>query len=260
MHDDLLEQAREAAYLPPDAPPVWDLIEVMGRAWMGKAQGEAQGVESIASDYLAHHRKAWAHVARIEGAHPWAALEARILACPELPLPLAERNEPDSIRSACAHWRAALEGGDLREGVILDEEGRWRVWLCAWVGGWGAPKALAHFLLSILKSKCKEMVLVGELSIHHKIRSDAPQVCVSYFYPNRLFGCSGVFIRHHMDPDELDDAETKMRSPLYLHAEREPFTPKTVAQAAQQCLIRIPERIVTHFGLCRWQTSLGFEV
>lgn len=47
MHD-LLERAREAAYLPPDAPPAWDLIEVMGRAWMG----EAQGVESIAADYL----------------------------------------------------------------------------------------------------------------------------------------------------------------------------------------------------------------
>lgn len=176
MHDDLLEQAREAAYLPPDAPPVWDLIEVMGRAWMG----EAQGVEAIAADYLAHHRKAWAHVARIEGAHPWAALEARILACPELPLPLAERSEPDSIRSACALWRAALEGGDLREGVTLDEEARWRVWLCAWVGG-------------------------------------------------------------------------------FEHNE-EIHTPKTVAQIAQQCFIRIPDRIVTHFGLRRWQISLGFEV
>ena len=52
MHDDLLGRAREAAYLPPDAPPAWDLIEVMGRAWMD----EAQGVEAIAADYLAHHR------------------------------------------------------------------------------------------------------------------------------------------------------------------------------------------------------------
>lgn len=257
MHDDLLERAREAAYLPPDAPPAWDLIEVMGRAWMG----EAQGVEAIAAQYLSDHRPGWHHVARIEGAHPWAALEARILACPELPLPVAERSEPDSIRSACALWRAALEGGDHRQGVTPDEEARWRVWLCAWVGGWRESEALARFLLSVLKYKCKEMVLPdGELSIHHKRRSGAPQVCVSYYHPNRLFGCSGVFISHHMDPNELDDAETRRHSPLYLHAEQKPFTPKTVAKAAQQCLIRIPDRIVTHFGLRRWQTSLGFEV
>ena len=29
---DLLEQAREVAYLPPSAPPDWSMIEVMGRA------------------------------------------------------------------------------------------------------------------------------------------------------------------------------------------------------------------------------------
>lgn len=258
MHDlHLLEQAREVAYLPPSAPPDWSMIEVMGRAW----RGDAQGVESIAAQYLSDHRPGWHHVARIEGGHPWAALEARILACDVLPLPVAERNEPDSIRSACSLWRVALEGGDLRQGVTLDEEARWRVWLRAWVGGWGASEALAHFLLSTLKCKCKEMVLPdGELSIHHKRQSGAPQVCVSYFHPNRFFGCSGVFIRHHMNPDELDDAETKRRSPLWLHADQKPFTPKTVAQAAQQCLIRIPDRILTRFGLRRWQTTLGLEV
>jgi len=232
------------------------MIEVMGRAW----RGDAQGVESIAAQYLSDHRPGWHHVARIEGGHPWAALEARILAWPELPLPRTERNEPDSIRSACALWRAALEGGDLRDGVTLDEEGRWRLWLCAWVLGWWDRVALSHFALSVLQYKCKEMVLQGEVTILHRGRLDVPQVCTSSFYPNRLFGCSGVFIPHDMDPNELDDAETKRRSPLYLHAEQKPFTPKTVAQAAQQCLIRTPDRIVTHFGLQRWQTSLGFEV
>ncbi len=242
MHDDLLEQAREAAYLPPDAPPVWDLIEVMGRAWMG----EAQGVEAIAADYLAHHRKAWAHVARIEGAHPWAALEARILACPELPLPVAERNEPDSIRSACALWRAALEGGDLREGVILDEEGRWRVWLCTWVGGWGdgnewqrcAADDMARISGNV--SRCNDNTL-GWYDIYRPTDNDERLLVIEG--PTRTLWGSGTFWCGPLGVMEILA-----------------FTPKTVAQAAQQCLIRIPDRIVTHFGLQRWQTSLGFEV
>jgi len=252
MHDDLLEQAREAAYLPPDAPPVWDLIEVMGRAWMGKAQGEAQGVESIASDYLAHHRKAWAHVARIEGAHPWAALEARILACPELPVPLAERSEPDSIRSACAHWRAALEGGDLREGVILDEEGRWRVWLCAWVGGFGGVKELSEWLASQIRHKLPK-ARMHKMFTNTLVTSGVDSEWIIIAQTNRSARSPVPRLAIHFKPWWGE------HQPLSPDAD-DPFTPKTVAQAAQQCLIRIPDRIIAHFGLCRWQTSLGFEV
>ena len=230
---DLLTQAREIAYQGDQAQTDWSMIEVMGRDW----RAESQDTEPIAAAYLSDHLPSWRHLARVEGAHPWLALEARILAQPTLPVPIHERSEPDSIRAACAQWRAALEGA-----VTLDEDGRWRLWLCAWVMGFVGYASTLRWIASFIQKS-------GHLVVNHKTYIKIKDCWIlGIDFDGKIWGAYSPTIWNEKN------------NPLDMNANLGPFTPKTVAQAAQQCLIRIPDRILTCFKLRRWQTSLGFEV
>lgn len=233
-----MERARAAAY-EPNAAVDWDLVEYAG-AGVGE-DGEA----GLVASYLDHHLPRWYRALTLEGAFPWADLEARFLAQPVLPIPTAERNEAESMRSACAVWRETLGALDTQ-----DEEARWRGWLCAWVLGWEDWRDLLGF--------CKRTIEFRGLSVD--IRE--PNINSIYFRGENVVLVNTL---HELDKRPLwlwggsSFALFGGERPLSFTT-NPPMTPEKVAQAAQQCFIRIPDRIVARFGLRRWQTSLGFEV
>lgn len=233
-----MERARTAAY-EPDAAVDWDLVEVAGRECADQMEAGPLG------EYMGHHLPRWDYPVRIEGAHPWAKLEARILAQPVLPIPTAERNDADSMRSACVAWRAMLGALDTQ-----DEEARWRGWLCAWVLGWEDWRDLLGF--------CKRTVEFRGLDL--EIRGS--RINSIYFRGENIAFVNTIHTlnqKPHWLWGGSSEALFCGGKPLPFNT-NPPMTPETVAQAAQQCFIRIPDRIVARFGLRRWQTSLGFEV
>lgn len=120
---DILNRARESAYLGATATIQWDLIQVMARDWLRCADEK----ERVTAAYLRHHLPAWCHIASIQGAYPWDPLEARLLMLPSLPVP----HYPAPIRAAFEQWTWALMGD-----IVLDRvEGPWRKWVCAWALG-----------------------------------------------------------------------------------------------------------------------------
>lgn len=234
-----MERARAAAY-EPSAAVDWDLVEYAG-AGVGE-DGEA----GIVASYLDHHLPRWYRALTMEGAFPWADLEARVLAQPVLPIPTAERNEAESMRSTCAWWREMLAELDAQ-----DEEARWRGWLCAWVLGWEDKASLTAWLAS---------------QVQHKLPQAKPH---PHPYHSESVVVSGddekwIIIAHS---EKIVRAPTSVMEIAFWRGERplsifadENWSLASIAQAAQQCLIRIPDRIVARFDLRRWQTSLGFEV
>lgn len=233
-----MERARAAAYAPRAAVD-WDLVEVAGREWADQMEAGPLG------EYLGHHLPRWGYPVRIEGAHPWAVLEGRVLAQAELPIPTAERNDADSIRSACAAWKSMLGTLDTQ-----DDEARWRAWLCAWVLGWKDAFSLTAWLAS---------------QVQHKL----PKAKVHPFHSESVV-VSGDGERKWIITSHT---EKIVRSPVHAAGlswwgAEQPLSPfadenwslARIAEAAQQCFIRIPDRIVARFALRRWQTSLGFEV
>lgn len=230
-----MERARAAAY-EPSAAVDWDLIEVAGREWADQMEAGPLG------EYLGHHLPRWRYPVRIEGAHPWVTLEGRILAQAELPIPTAERNDADSIRSACAAWKSMLGTLDTQ-----DDEARWRGWLCAWVLGFGSLDELAEMCLDTVRHKAPSAKLWD------RVVKFEDQWIISVDYENRAWGCWGaIFLGDLRGPLNNSGSDN--------NGGHQPMTPKMVAQAAQQCFIRVPDRIVARFDLRRWQTSLGFEV
>lgn len=233
-----MERARAAAY-EPSAAVDWDLVEFAGTG--AGYDGEA----GLVASYLDHHLPRWYRALTMEGAFPWADLEARVLAQPVLPIPTAERNDADSIRSACAAWKSMLGTLDTQ-----DDEARWRGWLCAWVLGWKDAFSLTAWLAS---------------QVQHKL----PKAKVHPFHSESVVA-SGDGERKWIITSHT---EKIVRSPVHAAGlswwgAEQPLSPfadenwslARIAEAAQQCLIRIPDRIVARFDLRRWQTSLGFEV